>query len=124
MVVVLVFEEKAIRAICAHAVQVRRSDCEKDLFYNEIASEWDLQNPGEMILGQRDYNGHVGERIDGFECVHERNVKGRRQFCDEKWLCVASTWFEKEQKKISYSMSGNETEIDFVLVGKKQQKSI
>ena len=39
--------------------------------------------------------------------VGKRNVKGRRllEFCDEKKLCVANTWFEKkEQRKIAYSM--------------------
>ena len=30
---------------------------------------------------------------------------------------MANTWFEKkEQRKITYSIGGNETEIDFVLV--------
>ena len=32
-----------------------------------MASEWDLQNPGEVILGLGDFNGHVEKRIDGFE---------------------------------------------------------
>ena len=109
------------------APQVGRSECEKDQFYNDMASEWDLQNPGEVVLGLGDFNGHVGRLIDGFEGVHggygfgKRNVEGRRllEFCDEKELCVANAWFEKkEQRKITYSMGGNETEIDFVLVRK------
>ena len=44
------------------------------------------------------------------------------EFYDEKELRVANTWFEKEQRKITYSMGGNETEIDFVLIGENQQK--
>ena len=50
-----------------------------------------------------------------------KNVEGRRQleFCDEKKLWVASTWFEKKgQRKITYSIGGKETKNDFVLVGK------
>ena len=32
---------------------------------------------------------------------------------------MANTWFEKKkQRKITYSMGGNKTEIDFVLVAK------
>ena len=32
---------------------------------------------------------------------------------------MANTWFEKmEQEKITYSIGGNKTKIDFVLVGK------
>ena len=92
-----------------------------------MASEWDLQSSGEVVLGLGDFNGHVERRIDGFEGGHngygigKRNVEGRRllEFCDEKELYVANTWFEKnEQRKITYSMGGNETEIDFVMVGK------
>ena len=88
-----------------------------------------MQNPGEGVLGLGDFNGHVGRRIDGFGGVHgrygigEKNVEGLLEFCDEKGLCLANTWFEKkEQRKITYSMGGNETEFDFVLVGKNNRK--
>ena len=57
--------------------------------------------------------------------IGKRNVEGRRllKFCDEKKLCVAITWFEKkEQRKITFNMGGNETEIDFVLVGENNKK--
>ena len=47
---VLVFEEEVIIVICAYAPQVGRSECEKDQFYNDMASEWDLQNPREVVL--------------------------------------------------------------------------
>ena len=40
----VVFEEEGIRVICACAPQVGRSECEKDQFYNDMASEWDLHN--------------------------------------------------------------------------------
>ena len=47
---VLVFEKEVIRAICAYAPQVGKSECKKDQFYNDMADEWDLQNPGEVVL--------------------------------------------------------------------------
>ena len=38
---------------------------------------------------------------------------------------MANAWFEKkEQRKITYSMGGNETEIDFVLIGKNNRKCL
>ena len=47
MAIVLIFEEAVIRVMCAYAPhQVGRSESEKDQFYNDMASEWDLQNPG------------------------------------------------------------------------------
>ena len=61
---------------------------------------------------------------DGYG-IGKRNVEGRRllEFCDEKGLCMANTWFEKkEQRKITYSMGRNETEINFVLVSKNNRK--
>ena len=67
MATVLVFEEEVIRVICAYAPQIGRSECKKNDFYNDMASEWDLQNPGEVILGLGNFNRHVEKRIDVFE---------------------------------------------------------
>ena len=125
MAMVLVFEEEVIRVKCAYATHVGRSECEKDQFYNKMSCEWNLQNPGEMILCTKGFNRHFGRRVDSYEGVHdeykigERNVKEKRllEFCDKKELHVANTWFEKnEQKKTIYSMGENKTEVDFVLV--------
>ena len=45
------------------------------------------------------------------------------EFCDEKELCVANRWFRKgEKRKVTYSAGENESEIDFVLVGKGNRK--
>ena len=77
MVMVLVFEEEVIRVTCAYAPQVRRSNCEKDQFHNEMAC---LGDPGQKILGLGDFNRHVEGRIEGFTDIHggygdgERNV--------------------------------------------------
>ena len=77
------------------------------------------------------FNGHVGKRIEGYECVHggngiwERNVEGKMflEFCDEKELCVANTWLRKrEKRKVTYSTGRNGTEMDFVLVRKEKRK--
>ena len=73
----------------------------------------------EPVLGIGDFNGHVWKRIEGYEDVHggngigETNVEGRMllEFCDEKALCVANTWFRKgEKRKVTYSTRGNESE--------------
>ena len=69
--------------------------------------------------------------MDGFEGVHGENGIGERnlegiillEFCDQKDLYVANTWFMKNKKrKMTYSSGGNETEITFVLVKKRKQK--
>ena len=84
-----------------------------------------------MVLGLGDFNGHVGKCAEGFEGIHggygigKRNVEGRMllDFCVQKELCVANTWYKKrDERKVTYSSGGNDTEIDFVLVGKKKRK--
>lgn len=131
MTVVMAFEEEVVRIICVYGPQSGRTSAEKERFYDELASEWDRKNVGELVLGLGDFNGHVGKRIEGYEGVHggygigERNMEGRMllEFCDEKELCVANTWFQKgEKRKVTYSAGGNETEIDFVLVGQGERK--
>ena len=59
--------------------------------------------------------------------IGKRNAKGRMllNFCDQKELCVANTWYKKKDKrKVTYSSGGNDTEIDFVLVEKEKRKCL
>ena len=123
--VVMVLEEEVLRIICVYGPQSGRKAAEKE--HDDLRSEWDLHSVGELVLGTGDVNQRVGKQIEGYEDVHggngigERNVEGNMllEFCDEKELCVANTWFRKgEKRKVTYSAGGNESEIDFVLVGK------
>ena len=57
----------------------------------------------------------------------KRNAEGRRllEFCNERELCVANTWYKKtDKRKTTYSAGRCGTEIDFVLVGEKYRKYI
>ena len=100
MTVVLAFGKQVIRVISAYGPQAGRPLEEKHRFYDELAAEYELQNPSEIILGQGDFNGHIGEEIEGFEDVHEENGIGKRnaegrmllEFCYEIELYVANTW--------------------------------
>ena len=63
--------------------------------------------------------------MHGGNGIGERNMEGKLllEFCDEKELCLAYTWFRKgEKRKVTYSAGGNESEIDFVLVEKGNRK--
>ena len=127
----LVFGEEVVRVICAYAPQSGKPDSEKELFYEEMAREWSMANANEMVLGLGNFNGPVGKCAEGFEGIHggygigKRNVEGRMllDFCVQKELCVANTWYKKrDERKVTYSSGGNDTEIDFVLVGKEKRK--
>uniref|UniRef100_A0A0L8H0B0 Endonuclease/exonuclease/phosphatase domain-containing protein n=1 Tax=Octopus bimaculoides TaxID=37653 RepID=A0A0L8H0B0_OCTBM len=131
MTIVLAFEEEVVRVICGYGPQNGRGIAEKERFFDEMANKCDLQKVNELVRGMGDFNGHFGKWILGFESVHgengieERNLEGRMllEFCDEKELCVVNTWFRKtEKRKVTFSAGGNETDIDFVLVGRKNRK--
>ena len=89
-----------------------------------------MANANELVLGLGDFNVHVGKRAEGFEDIHgwygigKRNAEGRMllDFCDQKDLCAANTWYKKDKRKVTYSSGGNDTDIDFVLVGKEKRK--
>ena len=93
MTVVMALEEEVVRIICVYS-----TGAEKDSFYDDLRSEWDLHSMGELVLGTGDFNGHVGKRIEGYEGFHgangfrERNVEGKMllEFSGEK-ECVANT---------------------------------
>ena len=101
MAIVLTLGREVMRVICAYGQQSGRTDAEKVHFYDEMGSEWDLGSSSEIIVSLGDFNGHLGKCAEGFEGVHgengvgKRNVEGRRllEFCDEKELCVANTFF-------------------------------
>ena len=47
------------------------------------------------------------------------------EFCDERELCVANTWFKKtDKRKITFKSGNNESEIDFILVNKGNRKHL
>ena len=87
-----------------------------------------MNSTGDLVMCLGDFNWHVGRHFDGFDGVHggmgvgQRNVEGGilLEVCLEKELCVSNTWFMREKKrKVTFRMGENETEIDFVLIQKK-----
>ena len=79
------------------------------------------------------FNGHVGRCAESFECIQggngiiKRNAEGRRllEFCEGKMLRVAKTRsYKADERQITYSAGGCETDIDFVLVEKKYRKYV
>ena len=131
MTVVMALEEEVVRIICVYGPQSGRTGAEKERFYDDLRSEWDLHSVGELVLGMGAFNRHIGKQIVGYEGVHggngigERNVEGKMllEFCKGKELCVANTWFRKGGKrKEMYSTGENGTEMDFVLVRKGNRK--
>ena len=122
MAIVLTLGREVMRIICAYEPQSGRPDKEKVRFYDDMASERDLGISSKIIVSLADFSGHVGKCAEGFEGLHgengiaKRNAEGRRllEFCGERKLCVANTWFYKaDKRKIIFSACGCETKINF-----------
>ena len=87
------------RVISAYGPQAGMPLEEKQRFDDELAGEYELQNPSKVVFRLGDFNGHVGEEIEGFEGVlgeigiGKRSAEGRMllEFCDERELCAAKT---------------------------------
>ena len=131
MVVVIIFGKKVVRIVCAYAPQCGRSMSEKEKFYKEMARRCEVENANEVLICLGDFNGHIGKEVDGFEGVHggfgigKRNLEGRLllEFCVEKDLRVGNSWFKKkDSRKVTFNGGCSGTEIDFVLMKKRQRK--
>ena len=131
MVVVIIFGKKVVRIVCVYAPQYGRSMSEKEKFYEEIARGCEVENANEVLICLGDFNGHIGKKVDGFEGVHggfgidKSNLEGRLplEFCVEKDLCVGNSWFKKkDSRKVTFNRGCSRTEIDFVLMKKRQRK--
>ena len=51
MTVVMALEEEVVRIICVYGLQSGRTGAEKERFYDDLRSEWDLHSVGELVLG-------------------------------------------------------------------------
>ena len=124
----VVFEENVLRLICGYAPQSGRSLEEKRSFNDRLKCEWDIHSADDLVMCMGDFNGHVGRHIDGFDGVHGGYGVGLRkleggmllEFCLHRELCVSNTWFmREEERKVTFRMGGNFTNIDFVLKKKE-----
>ena len=99
MKTVVLFEACVLRLICGYAPQSGKSLEEKQSFYDKLKCEWDMNSADDLVMCARDFNGHFGRHIDGFNRVYggygvgQRNLEGRMllEFCQEKELCVTNT---------------------------------
>ena len=82
MMVVMALEEEVVRITCVYGPQSGRMGTEKEHFYDDFGSDWDLHSKGQLVVRMGDFNGHVGKRIEGYKGVHGGNgigeICGRR----------------------------------------------
>ena len=106
-------------------------DEEKTRFLNSLEDLLDRAEGEDLVIVAGDINAHVGKVRTGYEDilgphgVGDRNDEGEAllDFCLRNKMCLANTWFEKQQShKITYKSGRAATQIDFMLVRKEDMK--
>ena len=114
----------------AYALQVGRSQDEKDEFWEVLWKLIEGVKQSEKIILQGDLNGHIGKNSEGYEGLHDghrygvRNMEGERilEFCEAVGDdCVAYS-LVRQSKLISYSSGGYNTTVDYLLAQKQDRK--
>jgi hypothetical protein len=117
----------------AYAPQVGRHSEEKEAFYALLGKVVVEMRVGEGLMVGGDFNGHVGEEIDGFTGVHGGNGYGTRnaegelllEFAESLGLAIGNTWWKKPIKKmVTYSSGGNKSVVDYVLVRGDERQNV
>ena len=98
----VLLRKEIIRVICAYAPQSGKPDIQKHKFYDKLVHEWYMKGTKEFTLGIKDFKGYVGKKVNEFEGIYggngigEQNLNGKMllEFCDQKGLCVANSWFK------------------------------
>lgn len=106
-------------------------DDEHEKFWQELDAYTATFGHDTLLFIGGDLNGHVGWTRDGFKHVHggcgyvSRNIEGERilEYAEAFELIIANTFFRKRPSNlITYSSGGNNTQIDYWLARRKQNK--
>lgn len=133
MLVKIQFGKRLINIVSAYAPQSGRPDSDKEEFWLSMLQLLSGIKEEESVFVGGDLNGHVGREADGFEGVHGGNGFGKRnkegemllEFAVAMDLVVSNTYFMKsDSKKSTYESGGNRSEIDFILVRRKEKSVI
>ena len=125
--------EAIVSIISVYAPQAGRNESEKDDFYDDLLSVVTSIPSQEVMFICGDFNGHIGEKADGYEGIHgghgfaTRNTEGERilEFASANNLVVTNSFFVKRESHLITYMSGTaKTQIDYILVRKRDQKLV
>lgn len=131
IVVVVLVGKLVVRVVSAYAPQQGRSEEEKQMFYDSVEEELQLVKSNELLIMCGDWNGHVGEKADGYAGVHggfglgDRNEEGCRilELCDSYELIVTNTYFTRQpRQRVTYRSGEHESAIDYILVKADDRK--
>ena len=133
MAVKLVMDEELVVIISACGPQTGCEEGEKERFMEEPDELVGKTEEGELLVVCGDLNGHVGKETEGLEEVHgghgygNRNREGRSilEMAQRRELVVCNTWYRKKEEHLfTFSSGGRCSQIDYILVNKKEKKNL
>src|SRR2546425_11812661 len=114
-----------LNVISCYAPQMGRPAVEKEEFLLSLSKIVNEIGQEEFVVIGGDINGHLGEKVAGYEGVHGgkgygvRNTEGEMllELADAMKLVVLNTWFTKDKsKKVTYESGGNKSVVDDMFV--------
>ena len=125
MSIKLVTGLEVLIVICVYAPQVGLSDDTKKVFWEELEEVLQGIPRHEKLFLGGDFNGHIGEKADGYVRTHggfgfgERNSRGVAllDFAVAFDLTVVNSLFKKKEDHLVSFRSGScRTQIDYFLI--------
>ena len=132
MMIKILIDKRVISIVSVYAPQQGLSAEEKDRFYEEVISLVSKIDKDLLVIGG-DFNGHVGEKADGYKGIHggfglgTRNVEGERilELGAALDMVVCNTFFKKrESRLVTYKSGPYCTQIDYFLVKGSDWKTV
>ena len=131
MLIKLLVGEVVLTVLSVYAPQTGLEESTKDAFYDSLQTVISELPDKEIVIPCGDWNGHVGREAAGYEGVHggsgygERNADGDRvlEFAVANDFVIGNTFFVKRDSHlITYQSSNAKTQIDFILLRKRNLK--
>ena len=131
MLIKLLVGEAVLTVLSVYAPQTGLEESTKDAFYDSLQTVISELPDKEIVIPCGDWNGHVGREAAGYEGVHggsgygDCNADGDRvlEFAVANDFVIGNTFFVKRDSHLITYQSGNaKTQIDFILLGKRNLK--
>ena len=129
----LVTRDGLLNIISAYSPQTALQNEEKEAFFDNFEQKVRKIPDEEKVIICEDVNAHIGRISEGFKNTHggfgygQKNDDGERtlEVAQSLDLIFANTLFKKkEEHLVTYKSGGSTSQIDFILVKRKDRKEI
>ena len=114
--------------ICVYAPQVRLEDIESMTFQGCLDDLVQSIPQDQFLFVGGDFNGHIGAKVDGYQCINGgfgygiRNENGSTilEFVKTRDMVIVNSCFRKrDDNLITFRNGGHATQIDYLLIRRR-----